>query len=162
MFVYGTNSPTGQYRELGVLLWRGWGIDAAMAQCFGNEHDKSGKGRQMPVVRVFTPNPSAHNPDRSAICSTGVLPSITSTQFRLHWLHRSHKLPGSPTRFNAIQRGGVRTVRQFILAKGQRPRAISTRECSLPLSSHLQPFSSPVTMALPFRRPPQNSILAMG
>jgi 2-oxoisovalerate dehydrogenase E1 component alpha subunit len=39
----------GQYRELGVLLWRGWGIDAAMAQCFGNEQDKSGKGRQMPV-----------------------------------------------------------------------------------------------------------------
>ncbi|KAI0300232.1 branched-chain alpha-keto acid dehydrogenase E1-alpha subunit, partial [Russula brevipes] len=39
----------GQYRELGVLLWRGWGIDAAMAQCFGNEQDKSSKGRQMPV-----------------------------------------------------------------------------------------------------------------
>ncbi|KAH9002626.1 branched-chain alpha-keto acid dehydrogenase E1-alpha subunit [Lactarius hatsudake] len=39
----------GQYRELGVLLWRGWGIDAAMAQCFGNEQDKASKGRQMPV-----------------------------------------------------------------------------------------------------------------
>ncbi|KAH9980222.1 branched-chain alpha-keto acid dehydrogenase E1-alpha subunit [Lactifluus volemus] len=39
----------GQYRELGVLLWRGWGIDATMAQCFGNEQDLSGKGRQMPV-----------------------------------------------------------------------------------------------------------------
>ncbi|KAI0304377.1 branched-chain alpha-keto acid dehydrogenase E1-alpha subunit [Multifurca ochricompacta] len=39
----------GQYRELGVLLWRGWGIDEAMAQCFGNEQDMSGKGRQMPV-----------------------------------------------------------------------------------------------------------------
>ncbi|KAF8500938.1 branched-chain alpha-keto acid dehydrogenase E1-alpha subunit [Russula emetica] len=38
-----------QYRELGVLLWRGWGIDAAMAQCFGNEQDMSSKGRQMPV-----------------------------------------------------------------------------------------------------------------
>ena len=50
VFIYDTNSLTGQYRELGVLLWRGWGIDAAMAQCFGNEQDKSGKGRQMPVV----------------------------------------------------------------------------------------------------------------
>ncbi|KAI0269880.1 thiamine diphosphate-binding protein [Gloeopeniophorella convolvens] len=39
----------GQYRELGVLLWRGWGIDKAMAQCFGNEEDMSSKGRQMPV-----------------------------------------------------------------------------------------------------------------
>lgn len=39
----------GQYREMGVLLWRGFGIDNVMAQCFGNEEDKSGKGRQMPV-----------------------------------------------------------------------------------------------------------------
>ncbi|KAF8645190.1 hypothetical protein AX16_008017 [Volvariella volvacea WC 439] len=39
----------GQYREMGVLLWRGFGIDNVMAQCFGNEEDTSGKGRQMPV-----------------------------------------------------------------------------------------------------------------
>ncbi|KIJ08624.1 3-methyl-2-oxobutanoate dehydrogenase [Paxillus involutus ATCC 200175] len=39
----------GQYREMGVLLWRGFGIDAAMAQCFGNQDDRSGKGRQMPM-----------------------------------------------------------------------------------------------------------------
>ncbi|KAF5360969.1 hypothetical protein D9756_005012 [Leucocoprinus leucothites] len=39
----------GQYREMGVLLWRGFTIDDAMAQCFGNEKDGSGKGRQMPV-----------------------------------------------------------------------------------------------------------------
>ena len=32
-----------------MLLWRGFGIDNVMAQCFGNEEDKSGKGRQMPV-----------------------------------------------------------------------------------------------------------------
>ena len=56
MFIYCTNSPTGQYRELGVLLWRGWEIDSAMAQCFGNEQDKSSKGRQMPVVYVHTPS----------------------------------------------------------------------------------------------------------
>ncbi|KAF7299672.1 2-oxoisovalerate dehydrogenase subunit alpha [Mycena chlorophos] len=39
----------GQYREMGVLLWRGFGIDNVMAQCFGNQEDTSGKGRQMPV-----------------------------------------------------------------------------------------------------------------
>ncbi|KIK01876.1 hypothetical protein K443DRAFT_678021 [Laccaria amethystina LaAM-08-1] len=39
----------GQYREMGVLLWRGFTIDDVMAQCFGNEEDGSGKGRQMPV-----------------------------------------------------------------------------------------------------------------
>ncbi|KJA21197.1 hypothetical protein HYPSUDRAFT_166020 [Hypholoma sublateritium FD-334 SS-4] len=39
----------GQYRELGVLLWRGFTLDKVMAQCFGNEEDNSGKGRQMPV-----------------------------------------------------------------------------------------------------------------
>ncbi|KAJ7625357.1 branched-chain alpha-keto acid dehydrogenase E1-alpha subunit [Mycena polygramma] len=39
----------GQYREMGVLLWRDFGIDNVMAQCFGNQEDTSGKGRQMPV-----------------------------------------------------------------------------------------------------------------
>ncbi|KAJ7069567.1 branched-chain alpha-keto acid dehydrogenase E1-alpha subunit, partial [Mycena amicta] len=39
----------GQYREMAVLLWRGFGIDNVMAQCFGNQDDTSGKGRQMPV-----------------------------------------------------------------------------------------------------------------
>ena len=41
----------GQYRELGVLLWRGWGLKAIMNQCFGNHMDMASKGRQMPVVR---------------------------------------------------------------------------------------------------------------
>jgi 2-oxoisovalerate dehydrogenase E1 component alpha subunit len=35
---------------MGVLLWRGFSVDAAMAQCFGNEEDAATKGRQMPVV----------------------------------------------------------------------------------------------------------------
>lgn len=42
--------PKGQYREMGVLLWRGFGLDNVMAQCFGTQDDTSGKGRQMPVV----------------------------------------------------------------------------------------------------------------
>lgn len=44
---------------MGVLLWRGFGIDAVMAQCFGNHEDKSGKGRQMPMVTSWPPS-SAH------------------------------------------------------------------------------------------------------
>ncbi|KAH8085403.1 thiamine diphosphate-binding protein [Cristinia sonorae] len=39
----------GQYREMGTLLWRGFGLDNVMAQCFGNHQDTSTKGKQMPV-----------------------------------------------------------------------------------------------------------------
>lgn len=38
----------GQYREAGVLMWRGFPLDSFMNQCYGNELDL-GKGRQMPV-----------------------------------------------------------------------------------------------------------------
>lgn len=37
-----------QYREAGVLLYRGYDLDMFMNQCYGNELDE-GKGRQMPV-----------------------------------------------------------------------------------------------------------------
>lgn len=37
-----------QYREQGVLLWRGFQLDDFANQLFGNSHDL-GKGRQMPV-----------------------------------------------------------------------------------------------------------------
>ena len=38
----------GQYREAGVLMWRGFQINEFMNQCFSNSDDY-GKGRQMPV-----------------------------------------------------------------------------------------------------------------
>ncbi|KAB0802045.1 hypothetical protein PPYR_04231 [Photinus pyralis] len=38
----------GQYREAGVLLWRGFTIADCVSQCYGNKED-GGKGRQMPV-----------------------------------------------------------------------------------------------------------------
>lgn len=44
----------GQYREMGVLLWRGFDYDSVMAQCFGNQDDLSTKGKQMPVVRCYS------------------------------------------------------------------------------------------------------------
>lgn len=37
-----------QYREVGVLMWRGFTVDDVMNQCFSTHLDK-GKGRQMPV-----------------------------------------------------------------------------------------------------------------
>ena len=37
-----------QYREAGVLLWRGYELETAMNQLYGNTLDP-GKGRQMPV-----------------------------------------------------------------------------------------------------------------
>lgn len=39
----------GQYREMGVLVWRGFTLEKLMGQCFGNELDSGTKGRQMPV-----------------------------------------------------------------------------------------------------------------
>lgn len=37
-----------QYREAGILVWRGFTISQFVNQCFGNSEDV-GKGRQMPV-----------------------------------------------------------------------------------------------------------------
>lgn len=38
----------GQYREAGVLMWRGFPLLDFMNQCYGNVDDL-GKGRQMPI-----------------------------------------------------------------------------------------------------------------
>lgn len=38
----------GQYREAGILVWRGFTISEFVNQCFGNAEDE-GKGKQMPV-----------------------------------------------------------------------------------------------------------------
>ncbi|KAK6746088.1 hypothetical protein RB195_012291 [Necator americanus] len=38
----------GQYREVGVLMWRNFPLENFMHQCYGN-HKDIGKGRQMPV-----------------------------------------------------------------------------------------------------------------
>ena len=39
---------------MGVLLWRGFSYDSVMGQCFGNQDDTSTKGKQMPVVSLYT------------------------------------------------------------------------------------------------------------
>lgn len=38
----------GQYREAGVLAWRGFGLDQFMDQCYANKNDPA-QGKQMPV-----------------------------------------------------------------------------------------------------------------
>ncbi|KAI0712671.1 branched-chain alpha-keto acid dehydrogenase E1-alpha subunit [Earliella scabrosa] len=38
-----------QYRESGVLLWRGFGIDGLINQCYGTHLDTCTKGKQMPA-----------------------------------------------------------------------------------------------------------------
>ena len=59
---------SAQYREMAVLLWRGFTYDQVMAQCFGNYEDTGTKGRQMPVVsnflwhRVLPTYPIVHHP----------------------------------------------------------------------------------------------------
>ncbi|KZT53808.1 hypothetical protein CALCODRAFT_439597 [Calocera cornea HHB12733] len=44
-----TDEVLGQYRELGVLLWRGYPLSSIMAQVFSSTDDSATKGRQMPV-----------------------------------------------------------------------------------------------------------------
>jgi 2-oxoisovalerate dehydrogenase E1 component alpha subunit len=44
----GGDTVFGQYREAGVLMWRGFTLEQFANQCFSNELDL-GKGRQMPV-----------------------------------------------------------------------------------------------------------------
>lgn len=39
----------GQYREAGVLMWRGYPLDDYVNQCYGNHLDTATKGKQMPV-----------------------------------------------------------------------------------------------------------------
>jgi hypothetical protein len=41
-----------QYREQGVLMWRGFTLEQFANQCFSNDLDL-GKGRQMPVVSLL-------------------------------------------------------------------------------------------------------------
>jgi hypothetical protein len=160
--IYGNNLSAGQYRELGVLLWRGWGIDAAMAQCFGNEQDMASKGRQMPVVLSFSFLKRRISILIADECSTGVLRNTTSTRSRPLWPHRSLKQLALLMPSDVIQHEEAKTVLQFILGKGQRLRATFMRACYLHLLSHRQPSSLRAITALPYQRRPQSSILVTG
>jgi len=81
---------------MGVLLWRGFSIDAAMAQCFGNEEDAATKGRQMPVVGKACDELSLPITDGSF--SILDLQTTTSIPYLPRLPPRSRKLPESATR----------------------------------------------------------------
>ncbi|KAI8458924.1 branched chain alpha-keto acid dehydrogenase E1-alpha subunit [Phakopsora pachyrhizi] len=46
---YPNDEVFAQYREQGVLLWRGCSLDYLMSQCFSTASDESSLGRQMPI-----------------------------------------------------------------------------------------------------------------
>jgi len=81
---------------MGVLLWRGFSIDAAMAQCFGNEEDASTKGRQMPVVGEICDGLTL--PIVDTLLSILGLRNITSIPYLPRLPLRSLKPPESATR----------------------------------------------------------------
>lgn len=131
-------SPLGQYREMGVLLWRGFSVDAAMAQCFGNEEDAATKGRQMPVVGEFSrgfPSPIV-DPSFSIL----VLRSITFIPSLPLLLPRSHKLLESDTRSSVTPTVGARTAQPCFSVKVPHQRAISMQECYSHLQFRPQPY----------------------
>lgn len=112
---------------MGVLLWRGFGIDAAMAQCFGNEEDTSTKGRQMPVVGNFGQqfHLSIINCPFSILAPRSIIfiPSLPPSPLR------SRKLPESDTRSSAILNVGERIALPSFLVKVLHLRVISMQEC---------------------------------
>lgn len=80
---------------MGVLLWRNFTIDAAMAQCLGNEEDVCTKGRQMPVVSEICDGFPLPINDHSF--SISGLRNITSIPSLPRLPLRSLKPPGSAT-----------------------------------------------------------------
>jgi TPP-dependent pyruvate/acetoin dehydrogenase alpha subunit len=65
-----------QYREQGVLMWRGFTLEQFANQCFSNDLDL-GKGRQMPVVSLLlilefflssTLHPTSNFTNRNSTC----------------------------------------------------------------------------------------------
>ncbi|CAE7621041.1 bckd-1A, partial [Symbiodinium microadriaticum] len=59
-----------QYRESGVLLWRGFTVQQAADQCFANEMDL-GKGRQMPAAGAAYALKLNPNNNAVAVCYFG-------------------------------------------------------------------------------------------
>ncbi len=103
----------GQYREMGVLLWRGFTLHSVMAQCLGNEEDRGTKGRQMPVVCALF-SPKVNLLTRNSI----LVPSTTTfILFPRHWPPKSLRRPASVMHSNAIRNDVREIVPSVILAK---------------------------------------------
>lgn len=72
---------------MGVLLWRGFSLDKVMGQCFGNQEDVCGKGRQMPIVR---------HPWFAPFGSVADRPIVTWRLFAIIFLNLALWLPRAP------------------------------------------------------------------
>ena len=107
----------GQYREVGVLLWRGLNPEEFMNQCFGNENDIASKGRQMPVVRYllffYLPIGSPKPPFTSIL----VPQNTTSIQYLHLWRPRYLKQPVLAMHLNGIPSARARIVQWSILER---------------------------------------------
>ena len=84
-----------QYREAGVLMWRGFTLDQFMNQCFSNRLE-GGKGRQMPVhygskehnFQFISSCLSTQMPHGSCLASCPVLSTHVHTH--THTTHAEH------------------------------------------------------------------------
>ncbi|KAJ8686686.1 hypothetical protein QAD02_022480 [Eretmocerus hayati] len=72
-----------QYRESGVLMWRGFQFQDFIDQCYGNQRDK-GKGRQMPVHY----GSKEHNFITISSPLTTQLPQAVGTAYSLKFLKK--------------------------------------------------------------------------
>lgn len=52
LFLFVQDLVYGQYREAGVLMWRGYPLDDYVNQCYGNHLDTATKGYAIPVLRI--------------------------------------------------------------------------------------------------------------
>jgi hypothetical protein len=145
---------------MGVLLWRGFSVDAAMAQCFGNEEDAATKGRQMPVVRntcdifpQFVINGSFSILVPQSTISIRSLPRLPL---------RSHKLQESDTRSSVIPNVGERIAQLYFSVRVLHPRAISMQECYWHPQFHLRHYLLRGIMDSPYPHHHQNNITETG
>lgn len=75
-----------QFRELGVLMWRGFTVDDVMDQCFSTKWEQ-GKGRQMPVHygskehNFQTVSSCVGNQMPQGICILGLFATVMGNHF---------------------------------------------------------------------------------
>jgi hypothetical protein len=130
---------------MGVLLWREFGIDNIMNQCFGNQSDISGKGRQMPVVSIYRISDSQQaDHDRQLDSISARRPTI-STLSLPHSPRRYPRPPVLHTPFEGRHPAAIAPSPCVSLAKVQPLRVTSTPACCWHLPSHHLLCSSPVT-----------------
>jgi hypothetical protein len=145
---------------MGVLLWRGFGIDNVMSQCFGNADDTSGKGRQMPVVSSFHHFSVYHIYKNLFLNSTSARPPTISTPSHLPSQRKYRKRLALHTPSNAPHPGAAAPLPHASSARVLHRRVTFTQGCSWPPPSRLPHSSSRGTTGLRSPRLQPNSTMA--